>query len=306
MAQNSEAVLVTGAKGFVGGHLCDALRNNGYNVFELSRDSHGDLSAIENWPQLLEGVDFVVHLAARVHRPKELKKGSLELFRRDNVELTKNIAEAAAKSGVKKFIFLSSIKVNGEGRESAYSEVDNCFPEDNYGVSKLEAELALNEISDKQELSTVIIRPPLIYGRGVKANFKSLIKISLSGMPLPFKSTKARRSLLYVGNLIDFISNSLKVETRGHELFLLSDGDDLSIGELVSKIATAGKRPVRLFPFPAFAFKAALATIGKGEVYDKLFGSLLIDSSKAKERWNPSFSVGEGIKDTVEHYEESL
>ncbi len=311
-------ILITGANGFIGRNLCVFLKEKGYFVRGAARDNRRDISGVDeyiqvgdinestDWQQSLAGVDTVIHLAARVHIMNDPVANPIDAFRKVNVFGTERLAQMAAKAGVKRFIFISSVKVNGEGSHLPYTERDFPAPQDAYGVSKREAEDSLARISVETGLQVIILRLPLVYGPGVKANFKNLIKIAGAGIPLPFKSIHNRRSFLYLGNLVDAIITCITHPLAAGETFMVSDGQDVSTPDLIKMIASAmNKRPV-LFSLHSGILKALCRIVGKAEELEKLTGSLLVDSSKIRNLlgWKPRFSVEEGIAETVRFYKD--
>jgi len=313
-------ILVTGANGFVGKHLCHVLLEQGYLVraavrSESSKSSSrglttesreffeycvvGDIDSQTNWDKALDGVDIVIHLAARVHVMNDQVKDPLAEFRKVNVEGTKKLAESAAAFGIKRFIYLSSIKVNGESTDThPFTENDLPKPQDSYGISKLEAEQVLHNI---KALQAVILRPTLVYGLGVRANFLKLIQLVKKGLPLPLASVKNRRSMVYVGNLVSAIIACLDHPKAARQTFLVSDGEDLSTPGLIHKIAEALKITPKLFPCPPKLLKWAVKLTGKSKLIDRLLDSLQVDSSKIQNEldWRPPYSVGEGLKEMI-------
>ena len=312
---NKSYILVTGVSGFIGRHLCPFLQGKGYfvrgavrnNVRDASgADEYiqvGDINESTDWQRALTGVDTVIHLAARVHVMKDKAVDPLDAFRQVNVLGTERLARMAAKVGVKRFIFLSSIKVNGEGSDQPYTEKDTLKPEDAYGISKREAEDSLASVAAETGLKTVILRLPLVYGVGVKANFKNLIRIAGAGLPLPFKGIRNQRSFIYIGNLVDAISTCITHPLATGETFLVSDGEDISTPDLIKMLASAMNKKVILFPLPLGILKALCILAGRGEAMEKLTGSLRVDSSKIRNLlgWKPSFSMEEGITETVKY-----
>ncbi|NDF06739.1 MAG: NAD-dependent epimerase/dehydratase family protein, partial [Betaproteobacteria bacterium] len=254
-------LLITGGTGFVGQHLVSELkrRNLPYQIAVRTQAGNsaypecisvGDINAHTAWSQALEGVTDVVHLAARVHITQETSTDAYAAFRAVNTEGTLNLARQAAAAGVRRFVFLSSVKVNGEGSPHAYRETDTPAPEDAYAVSKWEAEKGLWEISAETGMQIVILRIPLVYGPGVGANFLQLLQTVNKGWPLPLGGIHNRRSLLYVGNLVDAIVVALQHADAANKLYLLSDGQDVSTSQLVELIAKALNKPPRLFAAP--------------------------------------------------------
>ena len=306
-------ILVTGANGFIGSSLCAYLRSKGHFVRGAVRvhrpdvsgaDEYvevGDINGTTDWQEALAGVDAVVHLAARVHVMHEKALDSLESFRQINVLGTERLARMAARAGMKRFVFISSVKVNGEGSEQPYTEKNIPKPEDAYGITKREAEEALAKIAAETGLEAVILRLSLVYGPYVKANFKNLTKLAGSGLPLPLKGIHNKRSFLYLGNLVDAIMTCLTHPRAAGETFLLSDGEALSTPDLLKMIAQAMNKKVILFSVNPGILKALCKIAGKSEELKKLTGSLLVDSTKIRTLlgWQPPFTMEEGIRETV-------
>jgi nucleoside-diphosphate-sugar epimerase len=259
----------------------------------------GELAPDTDWRRALVGRECVVHLAARVHVMKEESHDPLAEFRRDNVEATLNLARQAAEAGVRRFLFLSTVKVNGE--HGHYSDADPPAPEDPYGVSKNEAELGLRALSRETGMQLVIIRPPLVYGPGVKANFRALIRAVDRGIPLPLGAIGAHRSLLGIDNLVDFILVCAQHAVAANETFLVSDGEDLTVTDLVRRLARAMGRRARLISVPAPLLMRLAALAGRRAVAEKLLCDLVIDVSRARRvlGWIPPISVDEGLRRTV-------
>jgi nucleoside-diphosphate-sugar epimerase len=312
-------VLITGGTGFVGQHLVSALiqrslpyviavRTQAENSAHPSFISLGDINAHTAWSQALEGVTDVIHLAARVHITHETSSDAYAAFRSVNTEGTLNLARQAAAAGVRRFVFLSSVKVNGEGSPHAYRETDTPAPEDAYAVSKWEAEQGLWEISAETGMQIVILRIPLVYGPGVGANFLQLLKAVNKAWPLPLGAILNQRSLLYIGNLVDAILAVLEHPDAANKLYLLSDGQDVSTSQLVECIAQALNKSPRLFSLPQGLIRAAAGVLGKSSAVDRLFGSLYLDSSKFRQDlgWVPPFSLQEGLNETASWYQSPL
>ena len=242
----------------------------------------------------------VVHLAARVHVISDEAGDPLSAFRAANVDLTLNLARHAAAAGVRRFIFLSSIKVNGEETlpGQAFGADDDCAPHDSYAISKMEAEQGLRKIAAETALEIVIIRPPLVYGAGVRANFAALMHAVARGLPLPLACIDNRRSLIALNNLLDFISACIEHPDAANQTFVVSDGFDLSTPELIRRIARAVRKPARLIPVPLWLLKTGAALLGKQEMLQRLCGNLQIDISKAQKviGWKPPFSVDESLR----------
>jgi nucleoside-diphosphate-sugar epimerase len=303
--------LVTGANGFVGTALCKRLRRDAVPVRVAIRVLNADIDAAENiaigsislltdWSSVLINVNQVVHLAARVHVMHEKSVDPIAEFRRVNVDATVNLAKQAASVGVKRFIYLSSIKVNGEFTEDGhpFTADDVPAPEDPYGISKFEAEEALRQIANETGMEVVIIRPPLVYGPGVKANFGSMMHWLRRGIPLPLGAlTKNKRSMVALGNLVDLITACLNHPAAANQTFLVSDGEDLSTADLLQRTATALGVNVRLFYGPPALLKLLAKLLGKEAVYQRLCGSLQIDMTKTQQllNWRPPLSVQKGL-----------
>jgi UDP-4-keto-D-QuiNAc 4-reductase len=311
-----EKILVTGPDGFVGYRLCERLLREGFQVCgaqfapaPLPEGCEsvvvGDLAEATNWDEALDGVDRLVHLAARVHIMDDDAADPLEAFRHVNVEGTRKLAEAAARAGVKRFVFVSSIKVLGESTPDRPFKADDPFaPEDPYGVSKMEAEQLLTVLSQQSSLEVTIIRPPLVYGPGVRANFLKLLSVVTRDFPLPFKLIKNQRSLIFVDNLVDILACCLTHEKAANEAFLVSDGQDLSTADLVRAIAkAAGRRPM-LLPVPPAFIKLAGSLLGKRPEVERLLGSLAVDISKDWKLlgWTPPVSVEDGLRETMQWF----
>jgi len=304
--------LITGATGFVGTALVDRMvKENRYTVrVALRRDlsdlapnieqAKADLGVETDWQQGLAGVDIVVHLAARVHMMRETTADPLREFRRVNVAGTLNLARQAATAGLKRFVYLSSVKVHGES--GTYTEMDSPAPVDAYGLSKLEAERGLLKIAADTAMDVVIIRAPLVYGRNVRANFGALMRIVSLGVPLPFASVDNRRSLVGLDNLVDFILTCIEHPAAANEIFLVCDGENLSTADLVRRLARAMDRPARLIPVPPSLLLGAASMIGRRAVAHRLLESLCVDITKAQQllEWTPPVSVDEGLRLAVD------
>lgn len=310
-------VLVTGASGFIGSALCAYLVTKGKTVVGAVRKKNiNDLAGIEHrifpdlgtkmdWKEMLFGIDAIVHCAARVHVMNETASDPLEAFREVNVKGTVQLAEQAVENGVKRFVFISSIKVNGESTmKSPFTADDEPAPEDPYGISKWETEQALLKISRETGLEVVIVRPPLVYGPGVRANFLRLMQMVNFGLPLPFGAINNQRSLVALGNLVDLIDVCLDHSEAVGQTFLASDGNDLSTTELIKTIAVALGKPVRLIPVPGLVLRGAAKIFGKGDIAQRLFGSLQVDISKTRNmlNWSPPVSIGKAFRQTAEHF----
>ena len=308
-------LLITGGTGFVGQHLVSALiqRNLPYQIAvrtQAGNSAHpecisvGNINALTAWSQALEGVTDVVHLAARVHITQETSKDAYAAFRAVNTEGTLHLARQAAAAGVRRFIFLSSIKVNGEGKPQAYLETDTPAPKDAYAASKWEAEQGLWKISADTGMQMVILRIPLVYGPGVGANFLQLFQTVNKGWPLPLGGIANRRSLLYVGNLVNAMLVALEHPDAANKLYLLSDGQDVSTSQLVERIAQALNKTPRLFSLPQGMLRLAASVLGKSSAVDRLYGSLYLDSAKIRQElsWTPPFLMQQGLAETAQWF----
>lgn len=313
---NAPCVLITGANGFVGKQSMNSLSAQGVDVIGAQRSipilntvnviAVGNIDSETNWSAALTNVGIVIHTAARAYIVKDSAPDILTAYREVNTAGTLNLARQAAVAGVKRFIFISSIKVNGESTTElpGFTENDLPNPSDPYGTSKMEAEEGLWKISADTGMELVIIRPPLIYGAGVKANFHSLMSLANTNFPLPFGAIHNSRSMVYVGNLVDFIVKCIDHPAAANQIFLISDGIDLSLTELLRLLRSAMAKSRRLIPVPVFLFRVVGFVIGRRTVIDRLVGSLQIDSSKAREllNWQPPYTVEQGIKATVNDF----
>lgn len=311
-------ILVTGANGFVGRSLCAALVSSGQTVVAATRHALSEsgphisnfqistLTADTNWQGGLQGCDAVVHLAARVHVMADTATDPLTEFRRVNVEGTLNLARQAVAVGVRRFVFISSIKVNGESTPlgQAFAADDVADPQDPYSISKHEAELGLRRLAAESGMEVVIIRPPLVYGPGVKANFQSMMRWLKRGVPLPLGAIHNKRSLVALDNLVDLIITCLDHPAAANQTFLVSDGEDLSTTELLQRLGLALGRPARLLPVPTLLLKAGAAVLGRRDMAQRLCGSLQVDITKARTLlgWTPPISVDEGLRRTAQGF----
>jgi nucleoside-diphosphate-sugar epimerase len=302
-------ILVTGANGFVGRALCGHLGTLGHVVVSAVRCASGladeavvgDIDGATDWAATLAACDVVVHLAARVHVMDDTAHDPLALYRAINTAATLNLARQAAQAGIKRFVYISSIKVNGEGRDEPYRETDVPAPGDAYAISKWEAEQGLQRIARETGLEVVILRPPLVYGPGVKANFRQLLRTVERGWPLPLGAIRNRRSLLYLGNFVDAIRVCVEHPAAAGQTFLLDDGQAVSTPELIRAVASAMHRPARLLSVPAGLLRLAGGMTGKGAAVSRLTGSLYVDSRTIRERlgWTPPYSMQDGLATTV-------
>lgn len=310
-------VLVSGATGFVGGALCKRLLERGCHVLGAVRASEqigqlkvdvepvimGDMACRQSNPAYLAGVDVVVHLAARVHVMKDRAIDPLAEFRVINVSGTEHLARQAASAGCSRFVYLSSIKVNGEATapDAVLTELDSNNPQDSYAISKAEAEMALHRIAIDTGMEVVILRPPLVYGAHVKGNFLTMLHIVERGVPLPFLRVANRRSFIYVGNLADAIAQCVQHQAAANETFLVSDGYDVSTPELLRELARCLGASAKLFPVPEGLLRLAGKLTGRYEELNRLMDSLVIDSGKIRRNleWSPPHTFGDGIQRTV-------
>ena len=308
-------ILVTGVNGFVGRPLAAELLRFGHAVVGALRQIErrpqlpegvepvaiGTIYAGTDWKAALVGCDVIVHLAARVHVMVDEASDPLAEFREVNTLGTLNLARQAAQAGVKRFVFISSIKVNGEGRDESYREADAPAPEDAYAISKWEAEQGLQRIAQETGLEIVILRPPLVYGPGVKANFLRLMRMVERGWPLPLGAIRNRRSLLYLGNFVDAIRLCVEHPAAAGQTFLLDDGAPVSTPQLIRALARAMGRPARLLAVPVGVLERAGALLGRRKAVARLTGSLCVDSSAIRSRlgWKPPFSMEAGLVATV-------
>ena len=268
----------------------------------------GTIDSNTEWEKALDGIDAVVHLAARVHVMDEGSADPIIAYRKTNVEGTKHLAQIAASKKVRRLVFVSSIKVNGEGKADPYTAEDRPVPVEPYAVSKLEAEKSLQRIADNTGLEVVILRPPLVYGPEVKANFLKLIKIIDRGIPLPLAMVKNRRSMIYMKNLVDAILRCTIHPAAAGKTYLISDGEDISTPELIQKISLVLGKPSRLFPIPSDLLRLFARMVGRSLTASRLLDSLIVDSSKIKSdlNWEPPFSLEEGLNETAKWYLQSV
>jgi nucleoside-diphosphate-sugar epimerase len=260
----------------------------------------GDIHELTDWQAALRGVDTVVHLAARVHVMNDSAVDPLAAFRRVNVDGSLNLARSAYLAGVRRYVFMSSVKVNGEATQTGqpFSESDAPHPQDAYGQSKYEAEVGLQRIATDTGMEVVIIRPPLVYGPGVKANFASLMRAVQSGWPLPLGAICNQRSLVALDNLVDFIVTCITHPRAANQTFLVSDGQDLSTPELIRGLARAAGVPAQLWPVPVWLLGAAARLLGREDALQRLCGNLQVNSNKANDLldWSPILSVEQGLR----------
>lgn len=306
--------LVTGANGFVGSALCDELAARSLHYRAVTRNARdgdqfyacGELNDHTPWLSALEHIDVVVHLAARVHVMRDAAADPLSEFRRTNVEGTMNLARQAVEAGVRRFVFVSSVKVNGECSlpGEVFSESVARAPTDPYALSKWEAEQALIRLGNETGLEVVIVRPPLVYGPGVRANFLQLLNGVYRGWPTPFKAISNKRSLLFVGNLADALILCATHDEAAGQTYLLDDGIALSSSELVAAIANSLGVPNRDFSIPLWALNMAARVLGRQAVVERLTQSLVVSNKKIVTQlgWRPPFTIDEGLHLTAEWY----
>ncbi|MGR5246768.1 UDP-glucose 4-epimerase family protein [Vibrio sp. PNB23_22_6] len=314
----NKGLLVTGGSGFIGKHLmpklCDyrvsALSSNDNSNDDTVRYFNSRVDPNSDFSEVLEGVNVIIHLAARVHIMGDSTSNPLQEYRHVNTLGTLNLARQAALFGVKRFVFVSSIKVNGENTtdQKVFESIDEPLPKDYYGVSKAEAEFGLFELAKETGMEIVVIRPTLVYGPGVKANFGSLMNLVAKGIPLPFGCIKNnRRSLVSVTNLVDLIITCIDHPSAVGEIFLVSDDYDVSTSEMVAQMAKALDKQQWQVPVPEWCYKLAGKAFNKSDVVDRLTGSLQVDISHTKETlgWVPPQSLQEGFKQTAEAFLQS-
>lgn len=321
-------ILVTGSNGFIGQSLIKSLLKKNKSVrgtvrsnISLSANNEieyiyiNDINNKTNWNESLINIDTIIHCAGRVHSMKTKKKqGEQKIYHSVNVDGTKQLAEQAAEAKIRRLIFLSSIKVNGENtcnddkdqhlnkKKIVFSHNDLVSPNGLYAKSKLEAEKALWTISSRTGLEVVVVRLPLVYGHGVKGNLARLIKLVKLGIPLPLSIIKNKRSMIGLDNLIDLLINCIDHPEASGKTFLASDGKDLSTPDLIRLIALSMGKKANLFPLPVFMLKFLGSILGRREEINRLVGSLKIDKSYTKKilNWIPPLSVEEGIRRMIQ------
>ena len=299
-------VLLTGATGFVGGAILGKLPPGNVRILGRTEPKNAcndfvfaDIKSGVDYLSALQGVDAIIHSAARAHIMNDTALDPLEAFREVNTFGTLNLARQAAQSGVKRFIFISSIKVNGESTSlnQPYHYKDQALPEDPYGQSKAEAEVGLRKIAQETGMEVVIIRPPLVYGPGVKANFAAMMKLASKNLPLPLGAIRNKRSLVALDNLVDLIVTCIDHPKAANETFLVSDDQDVSTTELLNKMTVAAGKKPWLIPVPMKLIQLAATMLGKKAVADRLCGSLQVDISHTKEvlNWTPAITLEQGL-----------
>jgi UDP-glucose 4-epimerase len=304
MRRNRPVVLITGANGFIGSHLSLALESGGWNVRRAVRalktfendvliESIGHST---NWHEALAGVDAVVHLAARVHHSNE--EHAADFYRKVNIDGTLHLARCAADLGVRRFVFISSILVNGRSTQGRgpFSERDILTPRGIYGQSKARAELGLEAMAQDSGMCITVIRPPLVYGAGAKGNFKLLTQAIKRGIPLPLASIRNRRAFLAVENFTSFVAERLAHSDGNFDVFLIADDEQVSTPEFIRRLARAVGATSHLLPMPIFLLSSLLKLSGRPETHDSLIESLELDVSKAASTgWRPQVTLDEGL-----------
>jgi nucleoside-diphosphate-sugar epimerase/GT2 family glycosyltransferase len=314
-------ILVTGANGFIGKAVCADLPSRGHRVrgavrrnsdadqsTDVQHLAMGEIDEHTDWTTALSEVGSVVHLAARVHLMQETEADPLAEYRRVNVALTLNLARQAAALGIRRFVFMSSIKVNGENTPvgQPFTTDDEPRPQDPYGISKLEAEQALMQLAGQTGMEVVILRPVLVYGPGVKANFQAMMRWLRKGVPLPLGSLDNRRSLVSLDNLVDCIATCVHHPAAANQIFLVSDGEDLTVKALLQRTATAFNRRARLLPVPKFVIEAAGRVFGREAITQRLCDTLQVDISKTRclLGWEPPVPIDDALRKTAQQFQD--
>lgn len=311
----NQDVMITGSNGFVGSHLCDYLKKKGINVIKVSRSKingkniNFDFRNHIDWTESLLNVKCIIHTAAKVHILKRENKKLEDEYDKINYFGSINLAKQAAKCGVKRFIYLSTAKVGGDVTKPGHpmNEKTRGLVSDPYSYSKLKTEKELLNISKNTEMEVVIIRPPLVYGPNVKANFYSMIKWLNRGVPLPFSNIKNKRSLIFIENLSNFIYLSIDSVKAKNQIFLVSDDEDISTSSLLKKISIKLNIKNRLFYLPSRLILIIFSIIGRQSIYKRLYGNLQLDISKAKNlmNWKPIVSMSDGLDETILYFKKN-
>ncbi|QHE78148.1 UDP-glucose 4-epimerase family protein [Hydrogenophaga sp. PBL-H3] len=301
-------VLVTGANGFLGSTTATALEVRGHTPISATRNKwHGaiEVGSVDgrtDWSKALTSCDVVIHTAARVHQMQDHATDRLNEFRKVNTEGTLQLARQASKAHIRRLIFLSTIKVHGEEHRKPCCQNDALSSQDPYGISKMEAEQGLRQIAAETGMEVVIVRPPLVYGPGVKANFASMMRAVQRGIPLPLASvTHNRRSFVALDNLVDLLITCIDHPAAANQTFLVSDGEDLSTADLLRRLGLAMNKPARLLPVPPSLLQLGANLLGKGDMAQRLLGNLQVDISHTRNtlNWSPPLSVDEGLRRAV-------
>lgn len=318
LLSSPQCILVTGANGFIGSHVVDELLKGGHQVKAVLRSKwsnapqgveiiYADLSAPIDWSTALNGVTTIIHLVARVHQMNESCLMALDEFRNLNTRATIELAEQAAKAGVERFIFLSTIAINGAFTEPGqfFTESSEPNPQNSYAISKYEAELGLVKITKQFPMEVVIIRPPMVYGEKAPGNFSRLVELIKTGIPLPFGRARQPRSFIFIQNLVDFILLSIHHPSAGNELFLISDGDDITLSNLISKISYKLRMRRGIFPVPLFLLDGLLRVLGQNALLNQLIKPMRISIAKAHTvmGWRAPYSADAALNLSVKKCE---
>ncbi len=314
---DTKLIVVTGATGFIGCHLLPTLDNQNLQIVlavrhHLSKELNSDCKVVNvgeieentDWTEALKEVDTVIHLAARAHQLNDQAINPEAEFLRVNYEGTKTLVKQAIASGVKHFIFISSIGAMTTLSEHALTEESPCRPDSPYGRSKLQAEQSLIELCRNSSMTWTILRPTLVYGAGNPGNMERLMKLIKTGFPLPLGAINNQKSFLYVDNLVDAIITCINHPNAKNKTFIVSDGEDLSTTDLIRRLAKAlGKSPL-LLPIPAELLRLTTKLLGKADIGDRLLGSLQVDSGKIRQMldWTPPYTVDQGLQATADWF----
>lgn len=307
-------VMVTGGTGFLGTALVRTLKSSGHEVILTTRKYEnieqgvynlGDISADTNWVNLLHGCDTVIHTAGRAHILNDNAQDALTEFRRVNHDATMKLAEDAASCGVKHFIFVSSIGVNGNATSGTpFTEASEPRPTSDYAISKLEAEQSLLKNFADSQMAITIVRPALICGENAPGNIQRLLKLVSKNLPLPFKNVKNKRALVSLDNVVSFLNECIINEKSKNQLYLLADSERPATEEMIAAFATGMGIKAKIIYFPQSILKLLFSIVGKVGIYDQLFGNLEVDARKSREHlnWNPPTTLQETMKKTAKYY----